>query len=714
MIYDYLGNDKYRIVLKIYRDCFNGQAPFDGLSLANGPVIPANITVREANGAVVGVYNIGTPIITVIPPTINSPCVTPPNNVCVEEGVYTYTLTLPPKTGGYYIIYQRCCRNTTVLNLLQSGEQGSTYFTKIPGPEDAVNNSSPRFSKFPAIFLCENYAFNFDHSAVDPDGDQLVYSFFSPFQGVDGCCTYIGNPSLPSVSQFCAIPPSNCPQEAPAPNYPIVSFIAPYSGSYPIASNPSLSIGLLTGKLTGKPILQGQFVVGICVDEYRNGKLLNRHYRDFQFNIVNCLGVLGGFDNEVKCRGNTFSFNNQSFGGTNFHWDFGVPGTNVDTSNLVNPNFTYPDTGKYTVTLIAGSNSSLCKDTVKKTVLVFPALDINFPKSSKQCLSLNSFNFNVTGSYIASTTFNWDFSSAASPSTSTLLNPKNITFSQPGKFFVKLTAKHFACIDSFIDTIRILNEPIAKIGDLPTICVGAPLKFKNLAVSEGLMTSSWNFGDNTSSTEFEPTHSYRTSGIFRIDLKVITEGICSDTVTKNIWISPLPHAGFIVTPKITTILDPEINIKNTASGDAMTFRYTFGDGAFSPFPDTKHIYTSDGSYLITQFVTNGFGCTDSTTEVVNLQPEFRFWIPNAFTPDGNSLNDMFMPVTFGATKYLFEVFDRWGQKLFSTNNTNQGWNGTYRGKECQQDIYVWKISYKNPVLQSVETRYGHFTLLKNP
>src|SRR3954468_20306992 len=141
MLYDFLGKnaqgeDRYRVTLRIYRDCLNGQAQFDGISTS-----PALLTIRATSGELIGVLDIGKPVVVNIPRTINSNCIQAPTDVCLEEGTYTYTIALLPRAGGYYLIYQRCCRNNTIANLIAPGDQGSTYFTKIPGPEEAAENS---------------------------------------------------------------------------------------------------------------------------------------------------------------------------------------------------------------------------------------------------------------------------------------------------------------------------------------------------------------------------------------------------------------------------------------------------------------------------------------------------------------------------------------------------------------------------------------------
>ncbi len=188
---------------------------------------------------------------------------------------------MPAKAGGYYVVYQRCCRNGTILNIVTPSMVGSTYYTHIPGPEIVATNNSPRYKNLPPIFVCKGLKFTFDHSAIDPDaGDQLVYSICAPFQGLDGCCPTIIYSSPPvSSSNSCPSPPLNCPQQAPPPPYNPVIFTTPYTSSYPIASNPAFSINPSTGILSGTPTMNGQFVFGICIQEFRNKPHLNQDQR---------------------------------------------------------------------------------------------------------------------------------------------------------------------------------------------------------------------------------------------------------------------------------------------------------------------------------------------------------------------------------------------------------------------------------------------------
>ena len=717
IFYDYLGSNQYRITLKVYRDC-NVASPFDGTGIAG----PAYLTVYDGANNMEGLYDIGSPTITPVPPAFNNPCIQPPTGTCVEEGVYMYTLTLPPLAGGYTIVYQRCCRNAGVANLVNSVQEGSSYFTKIPGPEAAaVSNSSPRFTNFPPIYICNNVKFKFDHSAVDPDGDRLVYSLCAPYTGLDACCATLGA-GMPSPNINCPSPPASCPNVAPPPPYANVLFAPPFSGSYPIASSPAFSIDPVTGQLSGTPNMVAQYVVGVCVQEFRNNTLINTHFRDFQFTVVGCtISVLTAVaEQKEQCQGLVITFTNQSINNSPtpvYHWDFGVPGIASDTSNLINPSYTYQDTGTYVLTLVTNPGRP-CTDTLKKPVSVYPPLKINYALPGRQCFIDNSFKFITGGAYIPQTTYAWDFTSQASPSVSVLKNPSGIHFLESGLFYVKLKAMQFACRDSFTDSVRVVSRPKARMANVQNnVCDPARINFSNSSSSQLPVKYSWKFSNGKTSTEFEPSQIFTPSGIYTATLIVETTELCTDTavaVITNINVHPKPVAAFSFTPREASIFEPDITVDNTSLDSPLTVTFDFGDGQSSASQRSTHAYADFGNYLITETVINNFGCADTVSDIVKIFPEFRFWVPNTFTPDNNTRNDFFTPVTVGVRNYEFEVFNRWGQKVFKTSDRAAGWDGTFKGAPSPQDVYAWKVTFTNEVTEKQEMHTGLVTLLRNP
>jgi gliding motility-associated-like protein len=694
IFYDALGGNNYKITLRVYRDCFNGQAPFDN---------PAIITVLDKNNNVITILNLSLLSVTNIPPTINSPCIQTPNTVCVEEGLYEGTVNLPPLNGGYYIVYQRCCRNNTILNLVSPGNVGATYYEHIPGPEVVATNSSPRYKKFPPIFLCNGVPFIFDHSATDPDGDQLVYSLCAPYEGL--------TPSCPVLNV------TGCPTSATPYPYTPVPYTAGYNGSYPLSSNPALNINSVSGSLSGTPNMNGQWVVGVCVQEFRAGNLIATHYRDFQFNIVSCVvTVVSAIQTQNQlCQGMNVNFGNNSFGGNAFHWDFGVPTITNDTSNLVSTNYTYPDTGQYVVTLIANPGTP-CSDTAQQKFYVYPKFTPTFTSPAGQCITGNSFNFNIGGLYAPYTTFNWNFGSNATPATSTAQSPTAINYSVAGTKTIKVIMRQAICYDTLQGNVVVYQKPLANFNSTPvSACDPAVVTISNTSGSNAPTTYFWEFSDGQWSTDKDPTHTFSPSGVYSVTLTIITNLGCIDTskfvVPNYVTVHPKPVANFSFTPTDATIFDPDIYFTDL-SQNSVAWTYYFGDGNVTEQANPVHTYLYYGDFPVSQLVQNVYGCTDTITKTVTILPEHRFWIPNCFTPGNlDGLNDVFMPSLTGIDEYEFYIFDRWGKQIFWTKNPLTGWDGSYKGKPCQEDVYVWLIKFQNVVTRRHEEHYGNVTLL---
>ena len=268
--YVHLGGDEYSIVLTVYRDCspantngtlfddFAAVGMWDGTGII-GPEDVITMTLSQTN-------------VSTVPVEMGNPCGTPPPELCIEKAVYTATVELPSNPYGWDLVYQRCCRNPTIVNLenFEGGENaGMSLEVHIPGTEALDgDNSSPAFQELPPVALCSNLPFVWDHSAVDPDGDDLVYSLCPPQQGGD---------------------PNNAQPNPPTtPPYVDVPYVAGFSWDNPITADPSLSIDPNTGELTCTPTMPGQYAIGICAEEYRDGVLLSMVRRDFQFNVTTC------------------------------------------------------------------------------------------------------------------------------------------------------------------------------------------------------------------------------------------------------------------------------------------------------------------------------------------------------------------------------------------------------------------------------------------
>lgn len=680
--YECLGNGNFRLTLKVYRDCLNGQAPFDG---------PASIGIFNSSGGLV--QNVLVPFdgSQNVPLVVNNPCLQVPPNLCVDYAEYTTEVNLPFLAGGYHVAYQRCCRNGTIVNLADPGAQGNTNYVHITEQALTACNSSPRFNAFPPVAICINDLLVFNHAATDPDGDQLVYSLCTPLHGA--------SEALPMPS-----PPA-------APPYANVQWLNPYSDQYPMASNPPLSIDPVTGVLSGTPTQLGQYVVGVCVQEFRNGVLLSTIRRDFQFNVVNCssnvqalIPAQATYHN--PCDGLTVDFGNGSINSTFYHWDFGVTSSISDTSDLQFPTFTFPDSGTYAVMLVANPGYP-CADTTYSNISVqFPVI-AQIPYSGDACFDSNSFDFVAGGSYTGNATFNWNFGPTAIPATSNQQNPQDVRFSVPGSNLISVTITVGNCTDTESATITTYERPLARIKPGPWQgCAPLFVQFRDSSTAATPLFYYWQFGDGATSNNPMPWHSYQRPGFYTVTSTIWTTSGCIDTITvvldSAVVVLERPYGKAQVEPRSASIFDPNFSFSLTEPDSTLTTcAFYTGDGTLltGHFPncDFNYAYRDTGNYAAYYLIANASGCTDTIRVNLRVEPEFRFWLPNAFTPNNDGLNDTFGPVFMGIREFDFKIFDRWGQEVFTTTDAGKMWDGTVNGGNliAPGGVYAWRIVMRN-------------------
>ncbi|MFN5324348.1 MAG: PKD domain-containing protein [Bacteroidota bacterium] len=501
LYYTYLGNNNYEIRLTVYRDCFYGVPPFDE---------PAYVGVWDANNNLVNtlyLYTNGDS--STVPPIINSPCFIPPTNVCYRVANYRTTVNLPPIAGGYQLTYQRCCRNQTILNIVSPLSTGATLYATIPGTP--IQNSNPVFNSLPPPFICSGLAFDFDHSATDADGDSLVYEICTPFDG---------------ASQQ---NPQPLPQAFPPP-YNQVFYQSPFNLGNLLGGTP-LSIDAQTGQLTATPNTIGQFVIGICVNEYRNGVLLSRSRRDYQLNVVACpsLVVAAVQTPLLTCGSNTVQFTNNSFGASTYLWDFGDPTTTLDISNAINPSYTYPDTGTYNVTLIAYSAFNPgCADTTTGSVTLLPDYIVDFNYLTNFCSYSVLFNDTSNTSSGSTTQWLWNFGDGSPPSNNP--DPSHV-FPGPGTYNVTLTAtSSLGCRETLSKTITLPAQVSVTTSSQSVNCNGDCDGIALAIANNG--TPPYTFVWNDPNNQVTPTATGLCSGNYQVQ---VTDAL-GCTTTQNVTV----------------------------------------------------------------------------------------------------------------------------------------------------------------------------------
>ena len=581
--YDYLGNNTYRFNILLYRDCLSTGAAFDN---------PLNLGIfATATNALVQEVQVPFPGSQVLPVVFNNPCVTPPTNICTEVGHYQAIVVLPPIQGGYTITYQRCCRGPNVTNLSNPDDTGLTLTCKIPGAETgAWENSSPRYTNYPPLLLCNNDDLIFDHSAVDPDGDQLVYSLVTPFHGGSNI-----NPQ--------PVPPA-------APPYSTVVWAgAGFSATEPLGPGATINIHPSSGLLTASPNLTGLFVVGIQVQEIRNGVVINQTIRDFLFRVFNCELQLEAILPEQEdlatfvsyCQGLTVDFENDSYGGTNYAWDFGVPGITTDVSTAFAPSYTYPAPGDYTAMLVINPGWP-CTDTAYMDVTVNNELEVSWTVADDSlCIFDNEYDFTATSTGPNGVTYTWDFGPNANQQTGTGQVVNDVSFNTSGYIPVTVDAQVALCDATFTDSIYILPEPTAEM-DLPDEieCLGFEIDFGN--DSQNATNYEWDFGDGSPvSNDFEPTNIFPGPGTYTVTLTVWSSPSCMHVVQETFTLNE-PILVEFTSEESMCFTDNSFNFDGTVSGPPGTV-YTWDFGPHASISTSNDIDVSDVTFNTTGTIT---------------------------------------------------------------------------------------------------------------
>jgi len=696
MFYDCLGGNQYRVTLNLYRDCLSSGAPFDD---------PLPITIFDGNNVNIGSFTINFPGSSNLDVNFNNnPCVTVPSDICVEGAVYTKIITLPASTTGYTLAYQRCCRGPNVTNLNTPEDQGLTITVSIPPDNIAICNSSPRFTNYPPLLLCSNEELVFDHSATEPDGDDIIYEICAPNQGGTS-----GNPA---------------PNPVPSPPYPLVNWGGGASTFNPFVLG-SISINPTTGLLTASPELSGLYVVGVCAKEYRNGILISTTTRDFLFRVLNCeIELAATITSQADlstfvsyCQGLTIDFENESFGGTSWQWDFGVDGINSDVSSVFEPSYTFPAEGTYTVQLIV-SQSVGCSDTTTQVFIINNELTAEFPLPEPQCITGNSFDFFGVAVPFAGATYEWDFGQYGIPLNSATQNQNDVVFSQSGYIPITYTTHFDVCTDSVTKNIFIYKEPIIAFSVKDELkCAPYNAHLINLSQADTPIYSEWDFGDGSpTSTDTHPFHIYDTPGIYDVSLNIFTDSGCIanlSLIRENlIEIFPSPVSQFSVSPLEQDEFEANFTFTDLTGDDVVKQWFYFANGVFTPFEPYTYTYPEPGVYHPYQIVENQYGCKDRSYKTIKVNPVIPILVPNAFTPDGDIFNNTFKPILYKPRQFQMFIYNRWGDLIYFSNDAYGEWDGSYMGKPAPDGVYVWRIIYNDFKYNLPKELKGHITLLR--
>lgn len=394
---------------------------------------------------------------------------------------------------------------------------------------------------------------------------------------------------------------------------------------------------------------------------------------------------------------------------TNFIWNFG-DGSTLDLNE--NTKHKYMADGMYQVKLTVESDNNCSDDTII-FVNAYPIPNVNFASINK-CINEGESSFSNT-SIIATGGFDswqWDFGDTYS---SNFLAPTH-QYITDGTYAVKLIGiSDFGCKDTLTRDITIYNKPLAIFTvDKTEGCVPLCVTFSdNSTDGLGVNSRKWIFEDNGISVLESPEKCFNSDGDFDISLIVTNTNNCKDTLVKSDYINawPNPTANFTLSTEQTDVLHPIIDIINNSS-DALSWMWNLGNGNLDSLNfDITEVYNEANVYNIDLLVRNQYGCTDSTSQILTVDSKPFFYIPNSFTPNGDGFNDGFKVESEDFNFVSMSIFNRWGQRIFTTSDINEAWNGTHKGIEVKQGTYVWIIKFKDEE-GSEQIEQGSVVLIK--
>ncbi|MCC6542112.1 MAG: PKD domain-containing protein [Flavobacteriales bacterium] len=414
--------------------------------------------------------------------------------------------------------------------------------------------------------------------------------------------------------------------------------------------------------------------------------------------------VLAAFQvDSIACSPFTVDLTNTSTGASAYQWDMG------DGTILVGhePTYTYVNNTTAdivrTITLTVTSAFG-CTSATSHVIIVspVPAAAFQASPSTQQYPAADVLVLN--NSSPGPWTHQWSFGDGA---TAAVASPGTHTYPTWGQYTITLVVSSSNCADTATQAITITPPlPTASFLGQGRGCVPLTVAFTNTSL-QGI-SYQWSFGDGGTSTADNPTYIFNVPGIYTVTLTAVGPGGATNTYTKvdSVVVHPRAMAFFTLQPTEVAVPSQPVFTYNLSS-NASIYTWDFGDGSSSSEENPVHYYQAAGTYDVGLIANNAFNCPDTflLEELVTATAAGEIQFPNAFTPSGSGpsdgiydprgfTNDHFFPLYEGVEEYKLEIFNRWGELLFVTEDVRVGWDGYYRGQLSKQDVYVWKAFAK--------------------
>ncbi|HLG33471.1 MAG TPA: PKD domain-containing protein [Bacteroidia bacterium] len=410
----------------------------------------------------------------------------------------------------------------------------------------------------------------------------------------------------------------------------------------------------------------------------------------------------------------TCQFNHETYvvnAGTSNTYQWSVTGGIINGSaNSYTLDVTWNTVGQYKV-YITETNPSGCvqTDTFDVMVMIRPVPAIT--GSGTGCISSSTYNY--SSPLLANTTYSWGVNGG----TVVAVNGANVIsvqWNSTGINSVMLQVINTVTGCDSTVTLPVNVEGLTAPVIQPSTASGCqPLTvfFSGNTPAAG-QTYAWTFGDALYSSSSNPTHVYNTPGTLTVTVITHNSTGCADTATAVINVYESPDASFTHNFLGQTYFVDEstLNLNNTTTGGS-SYLWTFGTGDTANAFEPPYTYHTPGNYVIRLIAFNSTGCTDAAQYPLDVRVRESFFVPNAFTPNGNDVNDYFSIPEENLLSLKIKIFNRWGEIIYTSEDKNFKWDGTYNGSPAQQGIYGYLLTTKN-TNGNESTQKGTITLVK--
>ena len=389
-------------------------------------------------------------------------------------------------------------------------------------------------------------------------------------------------------------------------------------------------------------------------------------------------------------------------------WDFD-DGSLPDTS--LNPLHTFPQPGIYSVALTMYSwNGVTAIQNIQVLVPDLPAVDFVANAACDKQPATFIDNSTVTAGNISG--WEWKFGDGTNKNG---FSATWHTYEEAGLYDVKLiVTSSLNCVDSITKQVSIWELPVFDFN--PSIAAGCePLSVifspTGSSVNGNIVSYDWSFGNGINSSDQNPQVLF-TAGTYAVNLISTTSYGCKDTLVREAVITafPLPVPDFTVEKIPGTSIMPVIQFKDKSLNTTSRY-WNFGDGNISNAEHPKHTYPVKGIYYTELRAVSADGCSATVIKPVEISEEFAIWFPNAFTPNGDGINDFYGATGAAYSELDFFICNRWGEILFNGSQSNPLWDGVDSNGRIQEGIYTWFAKVKDEY-GNIHSRNGTLALIR--